>query len=388
VADWLARHGAGEIVLVSRSGVGADIADPRHAALDAIRQHGSTVHVAIADAGDADSLSALMSRFGTEWKPLRGVIHAAVQMSGAPIVELAHEALQSMRASKVQSARLLDQFVADAQLDFFVLYSSTTSLLGVHGLAHYAAANQYLDALAAYRRAQGRTALAVAWGTWDVMRVASADAQATIARGGMRQMSTSTALERLGALIGGGDTFAMVADVDWSTLVPLYEARRTRPLIHALAARASTAAQARVAASPSETSRITAIRAARADARLPMLQQLVRREVATVLGYANDDGIPLEFGFFELGLDSLMSVELKRRLESAVEAALPSTLTFNYPNVAALAVFLRETLFDSTPVAVADTLPPKPIDALVRDDDSLTDDELEARLMAKLAELR
>lgn len=105
--------------------------------------------------------------------------------------------------------------------------------------------------------------------------------------------------------------------------------------------------------------------------------------------YANDDGIPLDFGFFELGLDSLMSVELKRRLESAVKKPLPSTLTFNYPNVASLAGFLLTKLFASpvapaevAPVAVA-SAPPDP-----RGDDQLSDDEIEARLLARLDALR
>ena len=280
-----------------------------------------------------------------------------------------------------------------AELDFFVLFSSTTSLLGVHGLAHYAAANQYLDALAAYRRAQGRTALAVAWGTWDVMRVASADAQAVIARGGLRQLASETALDLLGRLMSGTDSFAVVADVDWSTLVPLYETRRERPLIHALATRRVAAEQVRAASSADAAAPtlMAAVRAARAEARVPLLQQLVRREVATVLGYANDAGIPLDFGFFELGLDSLMSVELKRRLEAAVETSLPSTLTFNYPNVAALTGFLYEMLFADTasPIVAEPALrQPAPDARSERDHDELSDDELEAELLARLEKLR
>jgi acyl carrier protein len=320
------------------------------------------------------------------------VLHVAVQMSAAPLTELGEADLVSMRRSKLDSARLLDRLTAAHPLDFFVLFSSTTSLLGVHGLAHYSAANQYLDALAAYRVAQGRSGLAVAWGTWDVMRVASAEEQATIARGGLRQLVSGTALNLLGRLMGGSDSFAVVADVDWGTLVPLYETRRERPLIHALASRRTAAAPER-AAQPAKAgaapSMMAAIRAARAESRVPLLQQLVRREVATVLGYANDDGIPLDFGFFELGLDSLMSVELKRRLETAVEKPLPSTLTFNYPNVLALTAFLDELLFANAepaeaPVATAAASPPAP----EVDHDALSDDELEAELLARLEKLR
>ena len=385
VAEWLAAHGAGEIVLVSRSGVDPNHTDPRHAILGGISERGTTVHVVRADVSDEERMRAIVARFGTQWAPLRGVVHAAVQMTSAPIAELAAADLASMRAGKVDAARVLDRITADVPLDFFVLFSSTTSLLGVHGLAHYAAANQYLDAIASHRRAQGRTALSVAWGTWDLMRVASAEAQATIARGGLRQLASETALDLLGRLISADDTFAAVADVDWSTLVPLYESRRARPLIHHLGARRTTGITVRPpsVAKAAAPSAMGSIRAARPETRLPRLQQLVRREVASVLGYANDDGIPLDFGFFELGLDSLMSVELKRRLESVVETSLPSTLTFNYPNVASLAGFLLTELFASASEAPAALKATTEV-ANERAADELSDDEVEAQLLARL----
>ena len=120
-----------------------------------------------------------------------------------------------------------------------------------------------------------------------------------------------------------------------------------------------------------------------------MLQHVVRREVAAVLGYGSSDGIPLERGFFELGLDSLMSVELKRRLESAVEHRLPSTLTFNYPNVSALAHFLDGELFTAAvPASPPPERPSAPAATGTRDSDALTEAELEAELLSRLESLR
>ena len=390
VAEWFSGQGARQLVLLSRTGIGTDTTDPRRAALDALRAVGCDVHVVTADVGDEAELRAVLARFGTEFRPLRGIVHAAVQMSSAPIIELATDDLTSMRRGKMDAARLLDTLTRDTALDFFVLFSSTTSVLGVHGLAHYAAANRYLDALAFRRRAQGQPATAIAWGTWDVMRVASAEAQASIARGGMRQLRSGVALDLMGRLIAGDEPFTAVADVDWNTLVPVYESRRARPLIHALAVQVPVVPRPAVALKATERTLIAVARDARSPSeRQPILQQLVRRDVAVVLGYASDDGIPVDRGFFELGLDSLMSVELKRRLESAVERSLPSTLTFNYPNVAALAGFLEDTLFASMPPT--SPTPPAAVVAASRDarsDDDLTDDELEARLLAKLEELR
>jgi len=391
VARWLAEHGAGELVLLSRSGLSGNEDDARSAALDAVRGTGCTVHVVQADVSDAAAMLSVLSKFGREWKPLRGVVHAAVQMSAAPIPQLSDADRASMRAGKVLAARLLHQLTHDQALDFFVLFSSTTSLLGVYGLAHYAAANQYLDALAHHRRDVGQVALSIAWGTWDVMRVASAEEQATIMRGGLRQLSSAVALDLMGRLIASGDTVGVVADVDWPVLVPLYETRRPRPLIHALA----TAAQARVtpsqplpAARATETSGFDRVRAAAAAQRPLLLEQMVRHHVAAVLGYANDDGIPVDRGFFELGLDSLMSVELKRRLEAAVGQALPSTLTFNYPNVVALSGFLCELLFPEAETAVVASAAPARESPPARDTDDLSDEELEAELLARLEKLR
>jgi SAM-dependent methyltransferase/NADP-dependent 3-hydroxy acid dehydrogenase YdfG/acyl carrier protein len=391
VAQWLADRGAGEVVLLSRSGLPHDATDPRHAALAALQASPCTVRVVQADAGDAASLQAVLAQFGTESLPLRGVIHAAVAMSAAPLSELTDDARASMRRSKVDAARLLHQLTADQSLDFLAMFSSTTALLGVHGMAHYAAANLYLDALAQYRRGRQQVGLSVAWGTWDVMRVASEDEQAAIARGGLRQLHSDAALALLGQLLATDAGHAVVANVDWQTLVPLYEARRPRPLFRDLATATLPTPSPAVGAGPVTASVFDRIASASAAQRQPLLEQLVRSEVAAVLGYANGDGIPIDRGFFELGLDSLMSVELKRRLESAVRQSLPSTLTFNYPNVAALTAFLHETLFPA-PLSASASVPEASAAAVVSADaaahEALSDDELEAELIARLQRLR
>ncbi len=390
-ARWLADHGAGEVVLLSRTGMPADASDPRHAALAALQASSTTVRVILADAGDAGTLGEVIARFGTEWRPLRGVVHASVAMSAAPIADISDEQRATMRRSKVDAARMLHRLTAHHPLDFLVGFSSTTALLGVHGMAHYAAANQYLDALAHYRRAQALPGLSVGWGTWDVMRVASAQDQSTITRGGLRQLHSDIALPILERLLASDAAHVVVADIDWQTLVPLYEARRSRPLIHALAV--SHTRPARVARAPEAVAQrfIDRITTTAPAQRQQALEQLVRSEVAAALGFANGDTIPIDRGFFELGLDSLMSVELKRRLETAIGQSLPSTLTFNYPNVMALTAFLYESLFSvstdaATPAASSSFTPGSPRD--VTEHDEMSDDELEAELIARLHRLR
>ncbi len=387
VAEWLAQQGAGEIVLLSRSGQPTDPTDPRLVQLSRLAETGCVVHVVAADVADPQAMAAVFQQFGTVWRPLRGIVHAAVQMSSAPIVGLEADQLDSMRHGKIDATRVLHRLSEPHALDFFLLYSSTTALLGVHGLSHYAAANQYLDAMAHYRAARGLPALSISWGTWDVMRVASTEARATFARGGMRPLSSALALEAQHRLLASGTATAVVADIDWSVLVPVYEARRRRPLIHDLAV-GTTSAPAITRPGESVVSPLAAMRNAPRSERPDLLSRLVRQEVAAVLGYGSNDGIPVDRGFFELGLDSLMSVELKRRLETVVGVPLPSTLTFNYPTISAIAGFLEETLFAADesegrredPAVVVGALLPA-----IADDASESD--LEAALLARLERL-
>jgi acyl carrier protein len=187
----------------------------------------------------------------------------------------------------------------------------------------------------------------------------------------------------------------MVAKIDWSILKPLHEARRARPLL----ARLDAAPKAtRAAASPSATTPglFDRIAAAPQAMRMDMLVEFVSREVAAVLGLDASQPVPVDKGLFDMGMDSLMSVELKRRLERGAGQTLPSTLTFNYPNVGALAAFLETRLAAAaetaapaalqaaTPAASVAPTPQPGSDEL----DALSDEELEARLLASLEQAR
>jgi acyl carrier protein len=221
------------------------------------------------------------------------------------------------------------------------------------------------------------------------MRLASAESQKSYRAAGLEPMPAAEALDALGRLLAGGEPQAVVARIDWSVLVPLHEARRRRPFLEKLrVAPASARREERAAAIPGFGERLAG---AAAGMRRELLIELVRHEVAAVLGMG--DEVPLETGLFELGMDSLMSVELKRRLEQGAGRPLPSTLTFNYPNVAALAAFLDAEL-PGTPAPAAAAAPPPapaplPPPSPGGDDlDQLTEDELEARLMARLERVR
>jgi acyl carrier protein len=172
-----------------------------------------------------------------------------------------------------------------------------------------------------------------------------------------------------------------VARVDWGVLRPLHEARRSRPFLAHLGAAAAPVAA--LSAPAARAAPVLAERLARAPASLrgDVLLEYVREEVAKVLGAAEGaKAIPPGAGFFELGMDSLMSVELKKRLERGAGRTLPSTLTFNYPNAAALAAFLGGALAPAAEPAVP-AAPAAPASGPI---DQLSESELEARLRARL----
>ncbi len=379
VARWMAEHGARHIALLGRH------ADAAVAGVRAIEALGAKVHLLQGDVADETTMARLLAQLRADAPPLRGVMHAAAALSAAPLTELSQSQVAEMMAPKLAGTLVLERLTRGDRLDFMVLFSSTTALLGASGLAHYAAANGFLDAFAQAMN-PARRMLSVNWGTWEVMRLASADDRRSYRESGLQPMVESDALDALGRLLAGTQAQAVVARVDWSVLKPLHEARRARPFL----ARVGTAVRPalpvqRTEAGPSLPERLAALPAAM---RHDLLVEFVQQEAAAVLGLGSGAAVPVATGLFDLGMDSLMAVELKRRLERGAGRAMPSTLTFNYPNVGALAGFLETQLSvkPATPAAPGSKVEPVmrvPI-AAASDLDDLSDDELEARLMARL----
>ena len=401
VARWLAAQGARHLVLASRRALPdraswpslAPDSEAREAVdtIAALESAGTTVVQASLDIADEQAAAALFARFGDEYPPLRGVLHLASARGVAELKDMSLDALDAMLRPKVAGTWALHQLTRDLDLDFFVLYSSTTGLLGSKGLAHYAAANTFLDAFAQFRRARNLPALSINWGTWDVMYVGSDEGRRAIARGGLHPMASAKALGALGALLGERRAQIAVAAVDWDALRSVFEARRRRPFLERLGPKADTQDKQQKLQNDADpgSSLPGRLASVRPEDRREALIAYVRRESAQVLAL-DPDQIDEQQGLFDMGMDSLMSVELKTRLEKSVGRRLPTTLTFNYPSVTALAEFLEAELFPASQNAPA--APPAPSSAGPasaaaggRDEDDMTEEELEALLAEKLS---
>jgi acyl carrier protein len=273
------------------------------------------------------------------------------------------------------------------ELDFFLMFSSTTGLLGARDLGHYAAANVFLDTLAHYRRGAGLPALSIDWGVWDELRGGTVEAKKTFGGAGLRPMASARALRALGHVLSSDAPQVVVASVDWATLKPVYEAKRHRPFLEQVGAPVRT----RPTAAPAETGHdfLRRLEAARPQDRRALLVDHVRSAVAKVLRLEPGKEIETSRGLFDLGMDSLMSVELKSRLEASLGQPLPSTLTFNYPNVGAIVDYLaKEVLSLAVSAPVEPAAAPTEVAAAVVELEDASEDELAMQLAEKLAELR
>jgi acyl carrier protein len=285
-----------------------------------------------------------------EGPPVRGVIHAAGVNRAAPLTRVDAATLRSVLASKVRGGWILHQLTADLPLDFMLLLSSVAGTWGAASLGPYSAANHFLDALASHRRAKGQTAASVGLGTWAGGGMGAALAQdpklkKLFAQMGYSVMSPAPTLELVGRFMGSKATQRVLTNVDWSRFKPIFEAKRRRPLLDLIVTE-GTATQPR-GGSSEMLARVTA--AIDPGERAALLEAHVRRRVAEVMGYEDESALQSEQGFFQLGMDSIMSVQLRSRLEADLAQRLPPTMVFEHPTVKALAAYLQSAVAASQP---------------------------------------
>ncbi len=364
VARWMIERGARRVVLTSRHAPTGD-------RLRALKALGDSVEIAEADVSDRVRMAELLTGLGDS---LRGIVHAAGVTTGEAFAALTSDALDDAMRGKAEGAAILHELTLSSRLDFFVCFSSIASVWGSAGLAHYAAANHYLDSLAHCRRRQGLPALTINWGPIAVPGMASDQVRAGLQRLGIRALSPEAMTQSLDRLLATGTSQAVVADVDWACFKPIYAARRPRPLLEMLAT-TSTAPAAALARSVI----LDKFEATPESDRPQFLVGHLQHAICDILKLDSVERVDLRQGFFEIGLDSLTAVELKNRLEIDFGRSLPPTIAFDYPNCASLAAWLAETL---SPAALpADSAqestvrPVGPLDRVLDQIDNLSDDD-------------
>jgi acyl transferase domain-containing protein/NADPH:quinone reductase-like Zn-dependent oxidoreductase/acyl carrier protein len=335
VAAWLAREGAGHIVLVSRSGV------PREEdaeALDALIASPAHVEVVRGNVADPQDIARVLDHVRRQIAPLRGVIHAAMVLDDALLGKLDYGRFEPVVAPKLAGAWNLHQLTADDELDLFVLFSSISAVIGQPAQASYAAANEFLGALAAHRRARGQPALTVDWGAISGVGYVARhpDLERRMQRQGLKGIPPDDACAALGELLRRRVTRMVVSSVDWSARAT--QLGQDRDAGTAAGATAIVAGTGRAA----EALRVRLAGATAAE-RPAAVERYLRDVIARVLE-TTPERIDVERRLPDLGVDSLMAVELRTALRAELGVEVPIVNLLEQLSVRGLAETVAERL--------------------------------------------
>ncbi|MBB5627505.1 acyl transferase domain-containing protein/aryl carrier-like protein [Sphaerisporangium krabiense] len=331
-------HGVRRLLLLSRGGSAAEGFE------EELTAKGARVSVVACDAADRGQLDRVLAGIPGE-HPLTAVVHAAGVVDDGVIETLTPARLAEVLRPKADAAWHLHELTKDRDLRAFVLFSSLAGTLGSPGQANYAAANAYLDALAARRHADGLPALSVAWGAWAGGGMASRAAgtgPARRAHAGMAALSPADALALFDLAGGAGEAAVVAAHLDLRVMRRTFTTfDQVPPLLRGLV----RSPKPRAGASGGRAAALRARLAGLGEpARAREALDLVREQVAAVLGHATPASVAADRGFLDMGLDSVTAVELRNRLDAATGLRLPSTAVFDHPTPQAMAEHVLEKL--------------------------------------------
>jgi NAD(P)-dependent dehydrogenase (short-subunit alcohol dehydrogenase family)/acyl carrier protein len=333
VARWAASRGAGHVLVLSRRGAQAEGA----AGLGAdLARSGARVSLVACDVADREALRAVLASIPADC-PLTTVVHTAGVGLPAPVESATPEHWEEVVRAKVDGARLLDDLARCDSLRHFVLFSSAAGVWGSGSQGAYAAANAYLDALCERRRSAGLPATSLAWGPWAGGGMTDEEARRWLDGRGVRALDPDLAIIAMEETVAAGESCLVLADVDWERFASVYVSSRPGRLLAELVAPAEPEAPA----DPGLAARLAGMTGGE---RRRCLSDLVREQVAAVLGHESGSEVDTGRAFRELGFDSLMAVELRNRLNQATGLRLPATLVFDHPTPTELAVYLGARL--------------------------------------------
>ncbi len=345
VARRLVSRGARHLVLLGRNepsgGARADLAEMEKA--------GAQVHIYQVDISQYEQVAHVFAEMESTMPPLKGVIHSAGVLEDGALIRQDWERFARVMAPKVDGAWILHRLTSGKALDFFVLFSSTAALLGSPGQGNHAAANTFLDALAHFRKAQGLPALSINWGVWaEVGSAAERKVGERVELQGIRTISPQDGLQILELLISQEIAQVAVLPIDWSQFLRQYKGGQPPRWLANLA-------QSELQVAPAQAQEIyravpesfrASLDKTPPNQQYDLLLSFITGKVVKVLGLDAGEIIDLQKPLNEMGLDSLMAVELRNLLSTGIdlERSLPASLVFDYPTVDAIAGYLARQL--------------------------------------------
>ena len=333
VAQWLADHGAETIVLNGRRDPDSDAKN----LIQNLRDSGVDVRVEVADITDFAAVDDLLARIDADMPPLGGVVHCVGVLSDGAIENQTWKRFEEVMWPKVLGAWHLHQATKTKDLELFVLFSSVTGVVGNAGQSNHAAANAFLDQLAAHRRTLGLPGQSIAWGAWSGIGEAEEQRQRVeqqLAQVGTGWLTPQQGMNAFDWIVKQDVTASTVYQVDWNTVrgelkfgSPFFEEFFVKENLPTKKTKESTVPDGL----------ITQLRSTPVEARQNLLESFVQQEIQAVLRLSSPPSPTVSF--FDLGMDSLMAVELRNRVNRALDSEFTTsnTVVFDYPDVSSLA---------------------------------------------------
>ena len=379
LAEWLVTCGANHLVLASRSGASTPAAQEF---LDKLHARGVDARVVCADAGSPTDARRLLDEITASGHPLKGVFHLAMVIDDAPISALTRDRMRNVLEPKAYGAWLLHDGTRGMDLDCFVMFSSVSSIFGNSAQANYASANAFLDALAHQRHASGLPALVINWGALGGEGYVARNERVAeyLARQGTTPLTPGEVVVLLESFLNAGATQALALRVDWSKWRQSFRGSQESPLLEHI----FTASGDGVETAGSKSDWRVRIETAATEDRLALIGQAVRDVVGSVLR-VKPDGLRADQPLTDLGLDSLMAVEIENSIESTIGVALPPASLMRARTISQIATLIAEHLGGASPAKTI-VLPPEPATVDQLDLAALSEEQIERLLGAETVE--
>ncbi|MBG1268404.1 type I polyketide synthase [Nostoc sp. WHI] len=304
-----------------------------------LEDKGASVEICQADVGDFQQMSGIFANIQKTLYPLRGVFHlAGVSGRKVRLSECTLDDLEEVFQAKVRGSWNLHQLSLETQLDYFVFFSSAGAIWGAKEQGLYDAASHLMDALAHLRRLQGLPATTLNWALLAGNGIVSEEYEDWLKQIGMKEIPLDNAFQAMNAIMTSGKTQVLLADVDWVRFKNIYQFYGKKPLLEKLGL-----PEVAVKSIKESSSSRRFLEEVPPGERREHLFEYVGKQVATILGIKQMPD-PNQ-GFLEMGIDSLLSIELKNRLEKGLEVSLPASLIFDFPNITRLVDYLVEQVF-------------------------------------------
>ena len=372
LAKWLVGQGARYLVLLSRRGATSTEA---RVAIGEMEKAGAQLAVVKSDVADREALQQGLDEGLADFPSLKGVVHAAGLLDDGMLTRQTWPQFEKVLAPKVAGAWNLHEYTAQCELDFFAIFSSIASVLGNQGQGNYASANAFLDALGNYRRNCGLPAHTINWGLWkQVSGMADAQIEERLRGRGFRPIEETAGLEALARILMSENARQVaVVPCDWRTYL------RQTPSAQ------SFLEQLTVGETAQKPGLLSTLEDTSPGQQHALLLDFVTETARQVIGLDASDSLGLDTPLMEMGMDSLMAVEMRNRLGEALDASLPVSLLFNYPSIGEVLGFIEQEII-KTGDAAAPGERPEASDAQFTHLDEMSQQELEDLINQELTE--